>query len=61
MMYWAVSELKIDYKKVLWETPLPLLMLCVRENQRQLNKNGMTLQDKEMIDKMIQQEKRDGK
>lgn len=50
----------MDYQKAVWEAPLPMLLLCVRENQRQTDKNGMTLQDKEMIDELMKKEKRHG-
>lgn len=60
MIYWSVSDLHLERSTAIWETPLPLIMLMLRENQRQLNKNGLTLQDKETIDKMIEREKRNG-
>lgn len=32
MTYWAVSELHLDYAEAIWKIPLPMLLLCVREN-----------------------------
>ena len=60
MIYWSVSDLHLERSTAIWETPLPLIMLMLRENQWQLNKNGLTLQDKDEIDMMIEREKRNG-
>ena len=54
MTYWAVTDLHLDRKTAVWEMPLPTLMLLVRENQRTINKNGMSLQDKDLIDELNQ-------
>jgi hypothetical protein len=35
-------------------------MLLVRENQRTINKNGMSLQDKDAIDEMNKRERKNG-
>ena len=54
MIYWAVSDLHLGREEAVWEMPLSTLMLMLRENQRQLvNRNGITLQDKDKIDEMI--------
>lgn len=60
MTYWAVTDLHIDRKVAIWEIPLPTLMLLVRENQRTINKNGMSLQDKDAIDEMNKRERKNG-
>lgn len=57
MTYWAVTDLHMDKKTAIWEMPLPTLMLLVRENQRTINKNGMSLQDKDLIDEMNKRSK----
>ena len=57
MTYWAVTDLHLDRKAAVWEMPLPTLMLLVRENQRTINKNGMSLQDKDLIDEMNKRSK----
>ena len=57
MTYWAVTDLHLDRKTAIWEMPLPTLMLLVRENQRTINKNGMSLQDKDLIDEMNKRSK----
>lgn len=63
MLYWVMSEMGMDRMEATWEIPIQTLMLCVLENQRQYNKNGITLQDKEKIDELNEQERRlkDGK
>jgi hypothetical protein len=60
MIYWSVSDLHIDRSTAIWETPLPLIMLMLRENQRTINKNGMSLQDKDAIDEMNKRERKNG-
>ncbi len=57
MTYWAVTDLHLERKTAIWEMPLPTLMLLVRENQRTINKNGMSLQDKDFIDEMNKRSK----
>ena len=60
MTYWAVTDLHIERHNAIWEIPLPTLMLLVRENQRTINKNGMSLQDKDLIDEMNNKRKKNG-
>lgn len=50
MLYWAIAELGMTRYDAVWDIPIQTLMLCVLENQRQFNKNAITLMDKELID-----------
>lgn len=57
MLYWAIAELGMTRYDAVWDIPIQTLMLCVLENQRQFNKNAITLMDKELIDQMNEKER----
>lgn len=42
----------MDFMTAIWVTPLPMLLLCARQQQWTANHNIMTLEDKETIDEM---------
>lgn len=50
MVHFAVIRCRMDWETAVWRTPLRGLLLLLREEGRQNGDNGITLEDKQVID-----------
>ena len=51
IVHFAVRKCHIDWNTLLWEMPIGTVILLMREEGRINGDDGITLEDKEVIDK----------